>query len=501
MTETSQWRSMATSFWIWLGAITLTRIALLMVANTELGPDEAQYWFWSRSLEAGYFSKPPMVAWLIAATTSLFGNAEWAVRLSAPLLHAGTASFIFLTAKQFFDQRTATISGLIWLLLPGVAISSSLVTTDAALLLFWSAGMFALSRIITSENASLTGFVGLGVAIGLGMLSKYAMLYFIAGLALAFALSRDVRAKLITPALFGTVLLAGLIFTPNLLWNAANDFQTVAHTASNANWKESLFRPVSLLTFLASQIAVFGPVFAACLVLFALRFRLKAATPATTMLLALALAPLLIVSGQAFISRANANWAAAAYPAATILTAHFLLAGNRLHWLRTGVIINGLCAAIVAISLTNILLPARLGAGSAVSELSGWRGLTEQIAAQARNTPYDVILFDDRSMIAEMLYYQRNTDIEIAALDPNNGVHHHFEAFLPFRPEEHQRALYVSILPTDEHVSYRFSNIERLGDVEVTTTAGEVRRFTLFDISGYFGPPDIQYKDAPSGAG
>ena len=33
--------------------------------RAELYPDEAQYWLWSRTLDFGYFSKPPMVAWTI----------------------------------------------------------------------------------------------------------------------------------------------------------------------------------------------------------------------------------------------------------------------------------------------------------------------------------------------------------------------------------------------------------------------------------------------------
>ena len=72
--------------------ITALRIVALIISPAELGPDEAQYWVWSRTPDFGYFSKPPMIAWVIGLTTSVFGNGEWAVRLGAPLLHLGTAS-------------------------------------------------------------------------------------------------------------------------------------------------------------------------------------------------------------------------------------------------------------------------------------------------------------------------------------------------------------------------------------------------------------------------
>src|ERR1700749_4229200 len=67
------------------------RLLALRNSPLDLLPDEAQYWSWSRHLAFGYFSKPPVIAWLIRATTELTGsNDEWAVRLGAPLVHAAT---------------------------------------------------------------------------------------------------------------------------------------------------------------------------------------------------------------------------------------------------------------------------------------------------------------------------------------------------------------------------------------------------------------------------
>ena len=64
--------------------ITLLRIYALYVSPIELSVDEAQYWHWSQNIEFGYFTKPPMIAWAIALSTSVFGNEEWAVRLFSP---------------------------------------------------------------------------------------------------------------------------------------------------------------------------------------------------------------------------------------------------------------------------------------------------------------------------------------------------------------------------------------------------------------------------------
>ncbi|MES1200186.1 MAG: glycosyltransferase family 39 protein, partial [Pseudomonadota bacterium] len=66
-------------------ALVSLRIGGLMISPLNLQADEAQYWAWSRNLAFGYFSKPPLIAWAIAGATSLFGEAEWAVRLTAPI--------------------------------------------------------------------------------------------------------------------------------------------------------------------------------------------------------------------------------------------------------------------------------------------------------------------------------------------------------------------------------------------------------------------------------
>ncbi|MBO0738304.1 MAG: glycosyltransferase family 39 protein, partial [Alphaproteobacteria bacterium] len=72
-----------------VAALTVLRLLWLALQPADLFPDEAQYWFWSQQLALGYYSKPPLVAWLIALTTHLFGDGEFAVRFAAPLLHAG----------------------------------------------------------------------------------------------------------------------------------------------------------------------------------------------------------------------------------------------------------------------------------------------------------------------------------------------------------------------------------------------------------------------------
>ena len=55
--------------------------------RTDLVLDEAQYWTWSRELAFGYFSKPPMIAWVIRGTSELCGNSEACIRSASPVIY------------------------------------------------------------------------------------------------------------------------------------------------------------------------------------------------------------------------------------------------------------------------------------------------------------------------------------------------------------------------------------------------------------------------------
>ena len=117
--------------------ILLFRLVALINSPWGLHGDEAQYWAWSKDLDWGYFTKPPLIAWVIFSTTSIFGDAEWAVRLSSPVLHSVTAYLIFRTGRFAFDSKTGFWAAAIYLLMPALWLSSGIVSTDVSLLLCW----------------------------------------------------------------------------------------------------------------------------------------------------------------------------------------------------------------------------------------------------------------------------------------------------------------------------------------------------------------------------
>eukprot|EP01137_Pigoraptor_chileana_P002889 Opistho-2@42363 len=129
-----------------IAAVVLVRIAIVIATPMEIGPDEAQYWRWSRTLDFGYYSKPPLIAWIIAASTAVFGDGESAIRLPSPILHGIAAMFLFLLGKQAFNPRVGAWAAALYLLMPGITLSSTIMSTDAVLLPAWAAAIYFLWR-------------------------------------------------------------------------------------------------------------------------------------------------------------------------------------------------------------------------------------------------------------------------------------------------------------------------------------------------------------------
>lgn len=467
-------------------ALTGLRVIALIAGDPNLGPDEAQYWFWSQTPAFGYYSKPPFVAWAIAATTAMFGDAEWAVRLSAPFFQSGAAVFLFLTARRLADDRAAFWSGLVWLTMPGVFLSAALITTDGPLLFFWSAALYLFARLTDgSETRPFAVAALLGAAIGFGLLSKYAMLYFLPGAALALLFAPERRRALkLGPALLSASVALALL-APNLLWNAGNDFQTIAHTAANANWAAGAGHPDKLLKFLGDQFGVAGPILLALMIAAgAAAFRGAAETNARLrFLLAFTIPALLIVSVQAFIARAHANWAAVAYPSAVVAAVIF---ASRTGWPRLAMNASlGLHVAAGAaflIGFSNVALADAAGASSLFKRLRGWDIHGAEIVQRAAG--YDAILSDDREVMGALLYYARSGP-RIVAWNPNQRIDNHYEAFKAFDPARDKRLLYVTANPHAAPLNNAFLKVTPQGTSLARMTATRERTLYLFEISDY----------------
>lgn len=476
-----------------VGVLTILRLAALFATPFELYPDEAQYWLWSRSLDFGYFSKPPMIAWLIWATTAIGGDSEAWVRISALFLHAGTALVISRIADRLYGGWTGLVAAALYALMPAIQLSSGVITTDAPLLLFLSLTIWAYVSLPALEGRRrLAVAAALGAALGLAFLSKYAAIYVLVGLALHLATSPGARKVWTWPMALAALAALAVVFAPNLAWNLAHRFATLEHTASNANWNAAqLFNIRELIEFLVSQFAVFGPVPFAVLTGGAIWLGVKRRLqPADLLLLCLAAPPLLTVTAQAFVSRANANWAGVAYLAGSVLAAAWLLRWNARRWLVAALVLQaGFCALFMA-CMVNPRLADSLGAANSFKRVRGWEQGAKAIIARAREEQaaggLTSIAMDDRFLFNVTAYYGRDYFRVPGAPPLKMWVHearpqNQAETEAPLNPAFGRRALIASLEGDYRpEIEQDFGRTSGLEIVRVRLDRKHVRRMDLF---------------------
>lgn len=445
------------SFLIVLVAITAARIAVLQMNPLGLYFDEAQYWTWSRSFDWGYFTKPPLIAWVIAATTSVFGDAEWVVRLGSPLAHAAAATALFALGRLMYGAWAGVWVGIGYLTLPGIFFSSSLISTDALLLPLWSIALLATWRLMTTRAWAWAAI--LGVAVGLGILAKYAMLYFVLCAALAAYWMPPVRESLKRGHGLVAAIIALIVIAPNVIWNIQNGFATARHTADNARFDTAdLFNFDELFEFVSGQAGVLGPVLFVALIVIGWRAwrRNSGLTDQDKFLISFILPPFLFVSIIAFVSRANVNWVAVSYPAALVwFTGVMLGLARGQRTLAASLFVNVAIGLTFAYIVTS--MPALANRAKGIRSAQQWEQTANLIADRARSSlgelPFTAVLVDDRALYYELAYYWREERRSGAALPPvrmwvlYGEAHNSAEATDPMRVEEGGRVLVIHMRP------------------------------------------------------
>jgi 4-amino-4-deoxy-L-arabinose transferase-like glycosyltransferase len=394
--------------------LTLARILALFRSPLELYGDEAQYWLWSRTLDFGYYSKPPIVAWAIWVTTHVGGNAEAWVRLSAPLFQAGATLAVFAIGRRLYGGWAALAAAALYALMPGVQISGLVVATDAPLLFFLGLTILAYVDLqAATGRRRLVLAAGLGSALGLAFLSKYAALYAVIGIALHLAVSCEARRAWSPASAALAVVVFALVLSPNVVWNAQHGFATLHHTAANAHWGHGFpFKPGRLGQFLLSQFGIFGPIpFGVLIAGLVIAARRRKLAREDLLLLCFVLPPLAIVSVQALLSRANANWSGASYLPGAVLVGAWLLRWGARRWLMAAAAMQAALAALVLLIVVQPTVADAIGASNSLKRVRGWRATVQMITQRARAEGpggLTAIAVNDRFLFYAMAYYGRD---------------------------------------------------------------------------------------------
>ena len=414
--DETRWRRRALWLIIALGCF---RLLYAMIVPLDLVHDEAYYWDWSRQLDWGYYSKPPMVAWLIALSTSLGGSSAFAVRVPAILLGTAGLGWMYLLAARLYGRQAGFWAALIAAATPGNAAMSLLMTIDAPLLFCWGAALYMFWRMLERGPRQMLWLTGAVVSVGFGLLSKQTMLGFLALGGLFVLTSHDDRRELTRPNFWVWLLGALSFLAPVAWWNSQHGWVTIQHTSGHfagdhVDWIKRLSRSGE---FVAGQLGVISPV--TCFLLVAvmcgafLAFRRLGRKE--RFLLCFSGLPLAGVYVLSLMRRVEPNW-----PAPFYLSAMVLLVGAGLKrfpfsaWplIRESHLVRAAAVGGMTVAVA-YLIPFGWGLqGSkldATVRLRGWQQLASAVAQRFATFPRPgktfIMVTSGRAVASELAFY------------------------------------------------------------------------------------------------
>jgi hypothetical protein len=312
-----------------IGAFALLNLLYIALSPLDLAPDEAHYWDWSRRLDWCYYSKGPVVAWLIRGSCELFGETTFAVRLPAVACNALLlAAFFQLARRSLPSDRLALAALLLALVMPPLSAGAVLTTIDAPFLACWSWALLYTHRAIFDGHGRHWWYAG--VAVALGTLTKYTMLAFPALAALAILSNPDWRSRARYRGLAILTVFGILGLMPILVWNALHDWLGVRHLfgqAGLATGPKIGFKWAGPLDYLAGQFAFLAGYWFCAIVGAAWTFR-TTGDPRLRFLWWFSVPLVAVFLPFSLRVKMQPNWPAAAYLAGFLLA----LAWLRLQW-------------------------------------------------------------------------------------------------------------------------------------------------------------------------
>jgi 4-amino-4-deoxy-L-arabinose transferase-like glycosyltransferase len=461
--ERSKEKPHTTVLFIFLLLSSLFRIYYIQNGPLDLSPDEAHYWEWSRRLDLSYYSKGPMIAYLIYLSTSIFGDTVFSIRIMAVIFSALSSILLYSLGKNLYDEKVGLSSAILLQIVPLFSAFGVLFTIDSPFIFFWILSLFLFSKAaniraaskesnsatdncfevadtpsltlpprgggqgwggnselrtqnsklssnssLITHHSSLVYWRFLGLSIGLGLLTKYNMVFFYPCAFLFLLLSKEYRKLLLTKGPYIAFIISLIVFSPVIIWNVNHEWITFKHTAGQAHIAEGIRISLkSFFEFLGSQFGVITPLLLILMAVSVWRLRKKSEGAFLFWFLVPVIAFFLLKSVQA---KVQANWALPGYLSGIVAFSAFYM--KRFHSEGKGIKILIAVAVLLPVIITAVAhypliinLPVKQ---DPTLRLRGWKELGAEVTNiyERKSVNRPVFIFSDRYQVSsELAFY------------------------------------------------------------------------------------------------
>lgn len=202
------------------GAMTL--LHLLTDNRYGFHRDELQFLSDARHLDWGFVAYPPFTPFVERIGIALFGISMVGLRLFSVLAQAVAIVIGGLMARELGGKRVAQVtSALCVAFLPVSIFEGTEFQYTSFDFLWWVLIAYFVIRLLNSENPRW--WLPIGITVGLGLETKYSIVFYIAGILAGVAFT-PARRFARSAWFWGGIAVALLIFLPNLVWLIRHDF-------------------------------------------------------------------------------------------------------------------------------------------------------------------------------------------------------------------------------------------------------------------------------------
>ena len=472
-----------------LAALTaLAALRLIAGALLPLSADEAYYWLWSRHLAAGYFDHPPAIAFVIRAGTALFGSVPFGVRVGGIFLSLVASWFVWRTGAIIArDEKVGALACLFFNLTLMIGVETLAATPDAPSIAAAAAFCWSLAKV--AETRDGRWWLAVGIAAGLGLLSKYSA-FFLGFGALAWLLASPMRRWLASPWPYLGGVLALILFVPNLWWNQTHGWATFAFQFGRIEGESFTLR--YLFEFLGAQLVLATP-FILLLGVMGLAAASRTRDERRMLIAAILWPAIAYFAYHALHARVQGNWPCFLYPALAVAAA---LAWQRTDWSGWRVPVirwsKRLAVPVAALLLAATYAQALfgvvpMGRKDPLARLLavGFPEVSAKVVALRQSAHAGAILTTDYASTAWFAFYGPGPVVQFGEDYRWSG------APVPAASLYAGPALYVSEARRDRHdlLAAHFAQVVEIAQIDRERKGVPIARYVVYRVSGLKGAP------------
>lgn len=467
----------------------VTAIRLAVAAFAPLTGDEAYYRLWSLYPDWGYYDHAPMVAWWMALGRAVLGDTTFALRFLAPVSAGIGSIFLWRTAALLLDRASADRTVIWFNAMLIVGVGSIVMTPDIPSVFFWGMTLWALAEADRSRKD--VWWLLIGVSAGLGIQSKYSVLFLGPGILLWLALIPENRFWFRRWGLWTGGAIAALIASPLLYWNATHDWVSFLKQFGRTvpkGWSLQY-----LPEFIGAMLLLMTPlIFSFALIGFVRAGRLSLSRSSGLSLPVLTSVPFLVyLVSHSLHDRVQGNWSAPLMPAIAILAAFaassIVNSPSVAQWkkqcVRLAASLGFIVAALVVVEVLRPFLPIASSVKQ-LAEMRGWAEFSQEIDRRRRASNafwVATLSYTDTGQLAFQL------DQAVPVIQVDQRIRY---VFAPDPDPALIRAVGILVAPTSKADAYRSRmkncdiQFEPLGTLDRTNNGITLETYGLYRITG-----------------